>query len=168
MHVCSIVKLLPLGTVDDLVHYCTRPMTSCNSASGRPRHLGVIVLTILQTGILLTGTIPWPGYRFPVKAHRRLSTCATTMRIRFICERRRYATMAIGTLSSTGSILSNAFYWYQIFALDSDVVEVQEMFSSHTHMSSYHQPLGVKVDTYEGRGRLSGYDRVGQGRKVYD
>ena len=23
----------------------------------------------------------------------------------------------------------NAFYWYQIFALDSDVVEVQEMFS---------------------------------------
>ena len=26
---------------------------------------------------------------------------------------------------------SNAFYWYQIFALDSAVVEVQEMFSSH-------------------------------------
>ena len=25
----------------------------------------------------------------------------------------------------------NAFYWYQTFALDSDVVEVQEMFSSH-------------------------------------
>ena len=25
----------------------------------------------------------------------------------------------------------NAFYWYQIFALDSGVVEVQEMFSSH-------------------------------------
>ena len=25
----------------------------------------------------------------------------------------------------------NAFYWYQIFALDSAVVEVQEMFSSH-------------------------------------
>ena len=24
-----------------------------------------------------------------------------------------------------------AFYWYQIFALDSAVVEVQEMFSSH-------------------------------------
>ena len=39
----------------------------------------------------------------------------------------------------TGSSLShrggggglNAFYWYQIFALDSAVVEVQEMFSSH-------------------------------------
>ena len=26
---------------------------------------------------------------------------------------------------------SNAFYWYQIFALDSAVVEVQEMFSSY-------------------------------------
>ena len=25
----------------------------------------------------------------------------------------------------------NAFYWYQIFALDSAVVEVQEMFRSH-------------------------------------
>ena len=25
----------------------------------------------------------------------------------------------------------NAFYWYQILALDSAVVEVQEMFSSH-------------------------------------
>ena len=25
----------------------------------------------------------------------------------------------------------NAFYWYQIFALDYAVVEVQEMFSSH-------------------------------------
>ena len=25
----------------------------------------------------------------------------------------------------------NAFYWYQIFVLDSAVVEVQEMFSSH-------------------------------------
>ena len=25
----------------------------------------------------------------------------------------------------------DAFYWYQIFALDSTVVEVQEMFSSH-------------------------------------
>ena len=25
----------------------------------------------------------------------------------------------------------NAFYWYQIFALDSAVVELQEMFSSH-------------------------------------
>ena len=25
----------------------------------------------------------------------------------------------------------NAFYWYQIFALDSAVVQVQEMFNSH-------------------------------------
>ena len=30
---------------------------------------------------------------------------------------------------ATGGL--NAFYWYQIFALDSAVVEVKEMFSSH-------------------------------------
>ena len=53
MPVCSIVKLLPLGTVDDLMHYCTRPLASCNSALGRLRHLGAIVWTILhvQTGM---------------------------------------------------------------------------------------------------------------------
>ena len=33
------------------------------------------------------------------------------------------------SLSHRGAL--NAFYWYQIFALDSAVVEVQEMFSSH-------------------------------------
>ena len=33
------------------------------------------------------------------------------------------------TTGGGGSL--NAFYWYQIFALDSAVVEVQEMFSSH-------------------------------------
>ena len=32
-------------------------------------------------------------------------------------------------LERTGTL--NAFYWYQIFALDSAVVEIQEMFSSH-------------------------------------
>ena len=35
----------------------------------------------------------------------------------------------------------NAFYWYQIFALDSAVVEVQEMFSSqggHLTNAMYH------------------------------
>ena len=31
--------------------------------------------------------------------------------------------------TTTGGL--NAFYWYQIFALDSAVVERQEMFSSH-------------------------------------
>ena len=49
--VSSIVKLFPLGTVDDLMHHCTRPSTLCDSASGRPRHLGVMVLTIQQTGM---------------------------------------------------------------------------------------------------------------------
>ena len=51
MPVCSIVKLLPLSTMDDLMHYCPPPSALSNSASGRPRHLGVIVLTILQTGM---------------------------------------------------------------------------------------------------------------------
>ena len=35
----------------------------------------------------------------------------------------RTAALVIGDL--------NAFYWHQIFALDSAVVEVQEIFSSH-------------------------------------
>ena len=38
------------------------------------------------------------------------------------------------TLERTAALATgglNAFYWYQIFALDSAVVEVQEMFSSH-------------------------------------
>ena len=34
------------------------------------------------------------------------------------------------SLSHEGGGGLNAFYWYQIFALDSAVVEVQEMFSS--------------------------------------
>ena len=39
-------------------------------------------------------TIPWPGYPLPCKkTHRRLSTCETTMRVQFVNERRRYATM---------------------------------------------------------------------------
>ena len=33
MPVCRIVKLLPLGTVIDLMHYCKWPLASCNSAS---------------------------------------------------------------------------------------------------------------------------------------
>ena len=39
--------------------------------------------------------------------------------------------------SSTGGL--NAFYWYQIFALDSAVVEVQEMFSSQTCQYHLHR-----------------------------
>ena len=41
--VCSIVKTITRGAVDDLMHYCTRPKAKCNSASGRPRYGGVIV-----------------------------------------------------------------------------------------------------------------------------
>ena len=31
MPVCIIFKLLPLGTVDDLMHYCTNPKAEFNS-----------------------------------------------------------------------------------------------------------------------------------------
>ena len=41
------------------------------------------------------------------------------------CYLRNFLNKAIGIINL------NAFYWYQIFALDSAVVEVQEMFSSH-------------------------------------
>ena len=48
--------------------------------------------------------------RFPVKTHRRLSSCATTMRVRFVYERRRYATMVkmrhgLATLNSNNSVV---------------------------------------------------------------
>ena len=40
----------------------------------------------------------------------------------------------------------NAFYWYQIFALDSAVVEVQEMFSSHGgHLTNAMHHHGVTL-----------------------
>ena len=45
-------------------------------------------------GYILTGTIPWPV--FPLrcqKTRRRLSTCATKMRIWFVYARRYYVTM---------------------------------------------------------------------------
>ena len=48
---------------------------------------------------------------------------------------------ADSSLNHQGGAL-NAFYWYQIFALDSAVVEVQEMFSSHEGLltnAMYHQ-----------------------------
>ena len=51
MPVCSIVKLLPLDTMGDLMHHCTRLNASCNSQSGRPQHLEVLVLTMRQTGM---------------------------------------------------------------------------------------------------------------------
>ena len=34
-------------------------------------------------------------------------------------------------IAQVSVVTLNAFYWYQIFAIDSAVVEVQEMFSSH-------------------------------------
>ena len=43
--------LFVVYTMDDLMHYCTQPLASYNSASGRPQHLTVIVLTILHTGM---------------------------------------------------------------------------------------------------------------------
>ena len=48
----------------------------------------------------------------------------------------------------------NAFCWYQIFALDSAVVEVQEMFSSHGGLltiAMYHhvEPTLIKLTHYD-------------------
>ena len=48
--------------------------------------------------------------RVPVKTHRRLLSCATTMRARFVNERRRYATMVkirhgFATLNSDNSVV---------------------------------------------------------------
>ena len=45
-----------------------------------------------------------------LKTHRRLSTCATTMRTRFVYERRRYATMVkirhgLATLNPNNSVV---------------------------------------------------------------
>ena len=40
----------------------------------------------------------------------------------------------------------NAFYWYQIFALDSAVVEVQEMFSS-TYAMYHHGKHSNQINT---------------------
>ena len=48
--------------------------------------------------------------RFPVKTHRRLLSCTTTIRVRFVYERRRYATMVkmrhgLATLNSNNSVV---------------------------------------------------------------
>ena len=47
----------------------------------------------------------------------------------------------------------NAFYWYQIFALDSAVVEVQEMFSSHgghlTNAMYHHRETPYQINTHD-------------------
>ena len=47
----------------------------------------------------------------------------------------------------------NAFYWYQIFALDSAVVEVQEMFSSHgghlTNAMYHHGETLIKLTHHD-------------------
>ena len=45
-----------------------------------------------------------------LKKHRRLSACATTMRVRFVYERRRYATMVkmghgLAILNSNNSVV---------------------------------------------------------------
>ena len=46
-----------LGTVDDLMHYCSRPLASCYSASSRPRHLGVIVYSYFMPVCSIVKTI---------------------------------------------------------------------------------------------------------------
>ena len=57
-----------------------------------------------------------------LKTHRRLSICATTMRVRFVYERRRYATMVkirhcLATLNSNYSIVYGQIHkvWVLVF-----------------------------------------------------
>ena len=52
-------------------------------------------------------------------------------------------TTALERTAAQATGVLNASYWYQIFTLDSAVVEVQEMFSSHgghlTNAMSHHE-----------------------------
>ena len=57
---------------------------------------------------LLTSTIPWPASL--LKTHRHLSACPTTLRIRLVYERRRYARVVkmrhgLATLNSNNSVV---------------------------------------------------------------
>ena len=54
MPVCSIVKLIPLGTVDDLMHYCNRSSTAPLGNSfdyTTNRHEITIIYYLLQSNI---------------------------------------------------------------------------------------------------------------------
>ena len=55
----------------------------------QPSIYGVIVYFLLCHESLYHGLVT----PFPIKTHRRLSTCATTMRVRLVYKRRSYATM---------------------------------------------------------------------------
>ena len=90
MPVCSIVKPLPLGTVDDLMHYCTRPSAACNSASGRPRHLRVIVYSyfmpvysIVKTIALITKSAQFWFQNVRLVLRKRVPTPETTELLEF-------------------------------------------------------------------------------------
>ena len=55
-------------------------------------------------------TIPWAGFLLPLKIHRHLLTCTTSMPVRFVYERRRYATMVkirhgLATLNFQNSVV---------------------------------------------------------------
>ena len=57
-------------------------------------------------------------------------------------------TFPIAWSSDMRSTVLNAFYWYQIFALDSAVVEVQEMFSPHGgHLTNTMYQHGENLQT---------------------
>ena len=99
--------------------------------------------------------------RFSVKKnpHRRLSTCATTMRVRFVYERRRYATMVkirhgLATLNSNNSLVygkkhkvwvlvfsvrTSGTVWDQIWA---DLVKFSALQQNHmVYSNSIHETL---------------------------
>ena len=82
----------------------------------QPSIYGVIVYFLLcQESLTINLAIDW-HYTMAwlpaslLKTHRRLSKCATTMRIQFVYERRRYATMVkirhgLATLNSNNSVV---------------------------------------------------------------
>ena len=64
-------------------------------------------------------------------------------------QQQNYRLRMDSSLSHQGGL--NAFYWYQIFALDSAVVEIQEMFSSHgghlTNAMYHHGKHSYQINT---------------------
>ena len=124
MPVCSIVILFPLNTVDDLIHYCTRPSAWCNRLSTAPRGNSFDYTTNKHE---ITYTIHWhytkAWFRASLlKTHRHLLAYWTTMRVRFVYEKRRCTTMVkmrhgLATSNSNNSVVFDQKHkvWFLVF-----------------------------------------------------
>ena len=98
----------------------SHPMKSITMIITQQSTYGVIVYSLLCHGSLNYWPVNFFDYwlarnhglvsRFAVKTHRRLSTCATTMCVRFVYERRRCATKVkmshvLATLNSNNFVV---------------------------------------------------------------